>query len=230
MLDVNKHKLLLLQLLREIYSDSELAGKVVFKGGTCLMLFYGLDRFSTDLDFDLRDCVTEIDRSRITKIAGKYLAADQDYEKHFTYYWSGSYESGLRRVKIEINKRPWPQTVENKDFYGLTIPVLAPGKMFAHKLCAILDRKIMQNRDLYDSHFMFARMFPIDGEIIRMRTGLATEEYLKELMALLDRDEVGKDVLYGLGEVLDDKRKAWVKNNLVRELKAQIMMFLALNK
>jgi predicted nucleotidyltransferase component of viral defense system len=222
MLNVDRHKVVLLQILREIYSDNELAAKVVFKGGTCLMLFYGLDRFSTDLDFDLRDGVTAIDRERITKIADKYLTIDRDHNKHFTYFWSGSYESGLQRVKIEINKRPWPQTIENKDFYGLTIPVLAPDKMFAHKLCAIMDRRILQNRDLYDAYFMFAKGFTINEEIIHMRTGLSTQKYLDKLVDFLANPQIDKNIVRGLGDVLSTERKNWVKNNLVRELAALI--------
>jgi hypothetical protein len=228
MLEIKKHKVTLLQILREIFSDNDLAGKLVFKGGSCLMLFYALDRFSTDLDFDLRAGATEIGRDRVTKIMKKYLSVDMDYDKHFTYYWSGSYESGLQHVKIEINKRPWPQAIEVKDFYGLMIPTLAPDKMFAHKLCAIFDRKTLQNRDLYDAYFMFTRGFGIDDEIIRLRTGLATDKYLEKLLMFLDSKDVSSEILAGLGEVLDNERKVWVKNNLVRELKAQIMMFLDL--
>jgi predicted nucleotidyltransferase component of viral defense system len=184
MLNIDKHKVVLLQILREIYSDEELLAKVVFKGGTCLMLFYDLDRFSTDLDFDFRDGVRELESGRITRILKKYLAVDDYYEKHFTYFWLGSYESGLQHVKIEINKRLWPQTIDNKDFYGLTIPTLAPDKMLAHKLCAITDRKTLQNRDLYDAHFMLTKGFSIDDEIIFLRTGQTTKEYLEKLTTL----------------------------------------------
>jgi hypothetical protein len=229
MLNVDKHKVVLLQILREIYSDNELAAQVVFKGGTCLMLFYGLDRFSTDLDFDLRDGVTTIDRERITEIANKYLTIDMDYDKHFTYYWSGSYESGLQRVKIEINKRPWPQTTQNQDFYGLTISTLAPDKMFAHKLCAILDCKILQNRDLYDAHFMFTKGFAIDDQIIRLRTGLSIEEYLEKLAGFLANPHITKNILHGLGDVLSMERKDWVRHHLVQELLAQIRIYLDSN-
>ena len=225
MLNVDRHKIVLLQILREIFNDEELSAKVVFKGGTCLMLFYGLDRFSTDLDFDLRDGASEFDRGRIRRIAEKYLTLDEDIDKRFTYLLSGSYESGLQRVKIEINKRPWPQAIENKDYYGLTIPTLAPDKMLAHKLCAILDRKTFQNRDLYDAYFMFTKGFSIDDEIVRLRTGLSVKEYLEKLAGFLDAPQIGNNILHGLGEVLSDERKNWVKNNLIRELAAQMKMF-----
>ncbi len=226
MLDIKKHKIILLQILREILSDNDLSGKLVFKGGTCLMLFYGLDRFSTDLDFDLRTGITDIERDRITSIAQKYLTIDMDYNKHFTFYWSGSYESGLQRVKIEINKRPWPQTITNKDFYGLTVPTLSPDKMFAHKLVAITDRPTLQNRDLYDAYFMFQKGFSIDDEIIRLRTGLDSSEYLQKLLDIISAPAIAKNILYGLGEVLSPDQKHWTKNHLIRELSASIQISL----
>jgi len=225
MLDINRHKVVLLQILREIYTDEELLAKVVFKGGTCLMLFYGLDRFSTDLDFDLREGAGELDCERIIKIVGKYIVVDDYYDKHFTYFWSGSYESGLQHVKIEINKRSWPQDIENKDFYGLTIPTLASNKMLAHKLCAILDRKTLLNRDLYDAYFMLTKGFTIDEDIIRLRTGKAVDEYIEKLADFLTEPRINKNILHGLGEVLSIDRKNWVKNNLVRELIAQLKIY-----
>jgi len=43
----------MVQLLKDIYSDIELANYLGFKGGTALMFFYELPRFSVDLDFNL---------------------------------------------------------------------------------------------------------------------------------------------------------------------------------
>ena len=59
MVNVNKHKFLLLQILKDIYSDVELSGCLGFKGGTALMFFYDLPRFSVDLDFNLLDLTKE---------------------------------------------------------------------------------------------------------------------------------------------------------------------------
>ena len=53
MVDINKHKFFLFQILKEIYEDKELSGILGFKGGTALMFFYDLPRFSVDLDFNL---------------------------------------------------------------------------------------------------------------------------------------------------------------------------------
>lgn len=55
MIDLNKHKFLLIQILKDIYSDIELSNSLGFKGGTALMFFYDLPRFSVDLDFNVLD-------------------------------------------------------------------------------------------------------------------------------------------------------------------------------
>ena len=53
MVNINKHKFFLTQVLKDIYSDIELANCLGLKGGTALMFFYDLPRFSIDLDFNL---------------------------------------------------------------------------------------------------------------------------------------------------------------------------------
>lgn len=41
------------QILSLIFKDKELCNVMAFKGGTALMFFHNLNRFSTDLDFNL---------------------------------------------------------------------------------------------------------------------------------------------------------------------------------
>jgi len=45
----------MVQILKDIYSDIELSNCLGFKGGSALMFFYDLPRFSVDLDFNLLD-------------------------------------------------------------------------------------------------------------------------------------------------------------------------------
>ena len=58
-MDINRHKYFMMQVLKDIYTDSELASSLGFKGGTALMFFYNLPRFSVDLDFNLIDKTKE---------------------------------------------------------------------------------------------------------------------------------------------------------------------------
>lgn len=215
MLDRKKHEQILKNILRDIYSTTELEAKLAFKGGTCLYMFYGLDRFSVDLDFNL--IADDFNDKLITEILHKYLAISDTMDKHFTWVWVGSYEKGSAKIKVEINKREFPDEYINKDFYGITVSTMSPDCMFAHKLCAITDRKRLQNRDLYDAHFMFTKQFDINEEIIKIRTGKTLKEYFGFLIKFIEKVNPNS-ILQGLGELLDEKQKDRVKATLLRDL------------
>ena len=51
--NITTHKNILIKILKDIYTDSSLGPLLGFKGGTAAYLFYSLNRFSVDLDFDL---------------------------------------------------------------------------------------------------------------------------------------------------------------------------------
>ena len=53
MLNKERHQLIMGQILKDIYQDISIASLLGFKGGTCAHFFYGLPRFSVDLDFDI---------------------------------------------------------------------------------------------------------------------------------------------------------------------------------
>lgn len=216
MLDKQKHEQILKNILRDIYSTNNLEANLIFKDGTCLYLFYGLDRFSVDLDFNL---ITEnFDDRLITDILNKYLTINDQRNKYFTWVWVGSYEKSKPKVKVEINKRDYPDKYVNKDFYGITVPTMSPDSMFAHKLCAILDRKKLQNRDLYDAHFMFTKQFDINAEIIKIRTGKTIKKYFADLINFIGKKVKPNTILDGLGELLDENQKDHVKATLIRDL------------
>jgi predicted nucleotidyltransferase component of viral defense system len=216
MLVIQKHEQVLKNILRDIYTNPNLQSSLAFKGGTCLYMFYGLDRFSVDLDFNL--LATKLDDKLLTGIIKQQLVISEATNKHFTWLWLGSYESAQQKVKIEVSKRSYPDVYVNKDFYGLTIPTLEPSCMFAHKLCAITDRKKLQNRDLYDAHFMFSRNFEINEEIIKLRTGKTLKAYFVELIGFIETTVNESSILDGLGELLTDAQKDSTKSTLKRDL------------
>ncbi len=216
MLDKAKHEQFLKNILKDLYTTTELEGRLAFKGGTCLYLFYGLDRFSVDLDFNLLP--EDFNDQLVTNILTKYLSVDDQFNKHFTWFWLGSYEKGNPKIKVEINKRAYPDRYINKDFYGLTIPIMAPECMFAHKLCAITDRKKLQNRDLFDTHFMFTKQFDINEKIIKIRTGKTVKGYFTYLIDFIEKNVHPNIILEGLGELINDKQKDHVKATLKRDV------------
>ncbi len=222
MLNVDKHKQILNKILIDLIRKKSIVSKLGFKGGTALFFFYDLDRFSTDLDFDLINDSKDLDISVMDDILRKNLKIEDSRRKRYTLFWLGSYVKGLRKVKIEVNLRKYPNEYEIKDFRGYSMLVMKSEYMFAHKLCAVLDRKNLQNRDLYDVWFMFKQKFSINEKIIKLRTGKSVKKYLGDLLKLVVDLPQDYDVLNGLGEVLGDRKKNWVKDKLLSELRAEL--------
>ncbi len=216
MLDRQNHERLLKSILRDIYTSNELEANLAFKGGTCLYMFYGLDRFSVDLDFNLISPV--FNSQKVTDILSKYLVIDDYKNKYATWVWVGSYEKGRQKIKVEISKREYPDTYILTDYYGLTIQTLSPSDMFAHKLCAITDRTKLQARDIYDAHFMFNKQWDINEVIIKARTGKSIKEYFPYLITYIQNNVTQNSILDGLGELLSDSQKDHVKSTLLRDI------------
>ena len=216
MLYVPKHDQVLKTILGDIFTDSNLQASVAFKGGTCLYMFYGLDRFSVDLDFNLIG--DSFNHGQLDKIVSKNLSQIEKADKLNTWFWMGSYEKAFQKVKVEVSKRDYPDRYIVKDFYGLSITIMDPSCMFAHNLCAITDRKKLQMRDIYDAHFMFDKGFDIDEDIVRLRTGKTVTEYFTDLALYIDEKVTPNNVLDGLGELLSDQQKDSVKATLKRDI------------
>ncbi len=216
MIDLEKHAQILKNILKDIYTDKYLQTSLAFKGGSCLYMFYGLDRFSVDLDFNLK--TENFDPDKITKILKNYININDQSNKRFTWFWLGSYEENKQKIKLEISKRDYPDKYINKDFYGITISIMEPSYMFAHKLCAITDRKVLQNRDLYDAHFMFKKGFEINEEIIMIRTGKTKKEYFAYLVKYINDNVNSQNIIEGLGELLNSSQKDSVRATLRRDI------------
>lgn len=221
MLNIEKHKQILSKILIELASEKQLSTKLGFKGGTALFFFYDLDRFSTDLDFDL---LGEEDTSaeNIEKIITSNITLVDKKLKRFTWYWQGSYEKGWQTIKVEVNTRRYPNSYIVKDFRGFSVKVLSPEDMMAHKMCAVIDRNKLQNRDLYDLWFMLNKNWQPNEAIIKLRMGFDLKEYWSQLLATVRNLPTHYDVLNGLGEVLNESKKDWVKGNLLRVLEIQL--------
>ena len=88
--------------------------------------------------------------------------------------------------------------------------------MFAHKLVAMVERQAKTNRDIFDIHFFLKNNWPINEEIIKNRTNLTTKQFFKKCINLL-AEKNNKNILSGIGELLNAKQKAWTKENLLKD-------------
>jgi predicted nucleotidyltransferase component of viral defense system len=217
MLDRNVHKTILLQILKDIYTDTSLGPVLGFKGGTAAHLFYGLGRFSVDLDFDLLNEAKEtLIFEKIEKILGEYGTIKEKRRKQPTVLFVLSYDEKSQNIKVEINRRSFGSRYELKNYLGISMRVMVREDMFAYKLVAMLERSKTANRDIFDTWHFLKNSWPINKEIVEKRTKTPLKEYLRKcaqfVYSISDRG-----ILHGMGELLDEKQKAWAKIHLRKD-------------
>ncbi|MCB8994673.1 MAG: nucleotidyl transferase AbiEii/AbiGii toxin family protein [Bacteroidales bacterium] len=217
MVDLNKHKFLLIQILKDIYSDIELSNSLGFKGGTALMFFYDLPRFSVDLDFNLLD-KEHVDRiyEKVRKILLKYGNIHGEAKKFYGPIIVLNYGYGERKLKVEISNRSFENRYEIKNLLGINVKIMVQEDMFAHKLCALLDRSGITNRDIFDCWFFMEKRTPLNKNIVEFRMKMPLDAYLQQCIDLLEsmKDKV---ILQGLGEFMEDSMKLFVQTKMRSE-------------
>ncbi len=220
-LNIDRHKTIFVDILQAIYRDTSLAPFLAFKGDTAALLYYDLPRFSVDLDFDLLDPLKEeYVFESVQSILQKIGTIKEASKKQFGLFFKLSYDGKTttdQNVKIDINKRAFASNYEILHYLGIPMKVMVKEDMVAHKLVAMYERLGRANRDLFDVWFFLKNRWPVNKKIVEQRTNLSYKDFLTEAIESL-RKMQSKYILDGLGEVLTDKQKVWVKNNLVEEV------------
>lgn len=217
MIDVNKHKFFLTRILKDTYADIELANCLGFKGGTALMFFYDLPRFSVDLDFNLiQQEKEEMVYTKMRKILLDYGTIYDEAKKYYGPILVLDYGKGERKLKVEISKRDFEDHYEIKNLLGINMNVMTTPDMFAHKLCALLDRPAIANRDIFDNWFFMDRQTPVNKDIIEARMEMPFSGYLQKCIDNL-KEMPDKGLLHGLGELMEPEMKKFVRKKLKDE-------------
>jgi predicted nucleotidyltransferase component of viral defense system len=215
--DYPKHKAVLLRILKDIYSDTSLAPFLGFKGGTAALMFYGLNRYSVDLDFDLLDESREAEVfERIRGILASHGTVTDSHIKKFNLLNVVSYAPAAQKIKVEVNRRNFGSRYELKTLLGISMLVMTPADMYAHKLMAMHERVGKTSRDVFDVHFFEKSGWDINKTIVEQRSGLPFREALVRCVEQLDRMD-NKHILDGLGELLTEPQKDWARSKLKEE-------------
>lgn len=175
----------------------ETTDELVFKGGTALMKFYQLDRFSEDLDFTARN---QIDFERLVKKTVRDLENyganvdernDEANSKAFKTRLAvqGPLYTGDRRslnfIRIEINRESSVSEFDNlrhnprfRDLTSFELTVLTEAEILAEKIRAVLTRK--KPRDLYDIHHLLSRGVEIEPDLVKSKLDYYSISYSPE--------------------------------------------------
>lgn len=216
-LDYSKHKHILFQILKDIYSDTALAPFLGFKGGTAALMFYGLNRDSVDLDFDLLDGSKEqAVFESIRKIAANYGTIVDARVKRFNLVTVIAYDKQSQNIKIEVNRRDFGSRYELKTMLGISLLVMVQEDMFAHKLMAMYERIGKTSRDIFDVYFFAKNHWPINRSIVEGRSKMTFPELLAKCVEQLETMN-NRHILDGLGELLSKPQKDWAREKLRTE-------------
>jgi predicted nucleotidyltransferase component of viral defense system len=190
---------------------------LVLKGGTSLLLCYGLDRFSEDLDFDsphkisvkskievlFKEIHASIEKWGVPKDTDTVYRAKLDY----------TYEKMTRGLKLEVSFRNPPGPDDIHEVNG--VRVLKLPRIIHQKLCAAHDGDHTRSvvRDLYDLNFLASK----HGEHFDAGTAARLRAFAADPVALAERykPDHQEDALVNGRIQVDDLAIAVHENSLV---------------
>ncbi|MBU1322713.1 nucleotidyl transferase AbiEii/AbiGii toxin family protein [Patescibacteria group bacterium] len=167
--------------------------RVWFKGGTCLKLLYGSNRFSEDLDFNTKLTSRQI-AAAVNLATGKLQTDFPGLSVKplksiagiaHKLYLPTEFSFQPLTVKLDFSLRE-KALLPEKQVISTDLPVLSvtlinhfnPREILAEKYRAILKRK--KGRDIYDLWFLLNQQVPFDENLIRKKLRLYQEKYQPE--------------------------------------------------
>lgn len=190
---------------RPYLSSTPYIRKLTFIGGTCIRLTKGIDRFSEDLDFDIKEFSQE-EFVKMTDDVIRFLqnnglnASAKDNKNpnlkafrrniHFPELLFGLGLSGHKEerflIKIESQDQlvDYPSQIVNIKGAGFFFPFPVPSDaiLCAMKISAMIDRK--KGRDFYDAMFLLSQTLP-DFGFLEDKLGISNLEMLKKQAAIV---------------------------------------------
>lgn len=160
----------------------------VFKGGTCLRYLFGLNRFSEDLDFNIKDIKKFQQQTKKTlkeiELLGiqSYFIREEMFADAYTceigfqgplydgtnqtrnkFRIDAGYRTGtIKKPEWKIMKSEYPETEEN-----FLLLAMAFEEIFVEKLLAMMQRT--KGRDLYDLWFLMEAGIALDKRLLGVK-------------------------------------------------------------
>lgn len=210
------HKAQLYRLLICLLDNKKIAPNIFFKEGTCAAMLGFLDRFSIDLDFDLKKGANKQELRKELHLIFKNLGLEikDESKKALQFFLKYQAPQGQRNtMQLEILDNPF-LSIDYKAQYlkeiGRTAICQTKESIFANKLVALTDRykkrKTIAGRDVYDIHYFFSHGYDYKPEIIKERTGKTALLYMKELKAFIKNKMSQTIINQDINFLLSDKK------------------------
>lgn len=203
-------------------SKSEAGSHIVFKGGTALKLFYGLPRYSEDIDYDSTGKLSPIDLTEIIKTvtAKKRWEVTDDAVKYNTILVELRFPGPERnfRVKIEISTRKKEINTTILSLRGVPVISLEPSFLMTEKLITFVDRQA--GRDFFDAWFILNNAYPLDEGLILNVFDDISQFYrtLSEILKKTDSKKIQRDT----GKLLSLDHRNWIKTSFLSDFERLI--------
>ena len=198
------------EAMKTILQDIAKANKpLVFKGGSALMFFYQLDRFSEDLDFD------EVEKTDTLNLLSKRYPVD--VSKYIDTTERYKVDIGLSKpLKVEVSFRK--RSLDDfQNFSGINVYTV--NSIFKQKLNAMENRTIA--RDLYDVAFILDNYFSRLDDSFKEKAKSLLKDFdkllEKYLTAFVDDELIGESGFDKTeGRLKEVKQKIFLKDNSVK--------------
>jgi len=183
-----------------LHTVSRYRRALVFKGGTALYKFHGLDRFSEDLDFvqGKRRLDFEKVRDRVVRscellglgcVLGRFekYRNEVNMDLHFRGPLYDGRKESMTRVAFNVSLRESPREVEvsfhtspYREVPAFELHVMSAKEMMAEKVRAIMTRD--KPRDVYDLWFLCRKGISLDVGLVQRKLKLYDREYTPDAL------------------------------------------------
>ncbi len=221
------HKAMMFRVLSAIGSDPDLSQSIFFKGGTCASMLGYLDRFSIDLDFDLKVNVDKIPLRKRFRAIMSELNMTIDRTSPGELFFILKYKApniNRNTLKVSIVDTQLKSNVYKPQFFseiGRYLNCQTIETMFANKLVALVDRyekhKKLAGRDLYDIHHFFLNGYTYENNVIIERRNMAPVVYLEKLRSFIETKITQKIIDQDLNYLLATDQFRSVRKTIKRE-------------
>ena len=150
---------------------------------------------------------------KVREILLKYGTIYDEAPKFFGPLVVLDYGIGERKLKVEISNRLFEDRYEIRNLLGINMKVMIGADMFAHKLCALLDRSSIANRDIFDCWYFMKNHIPVNKDIVELRMNMPFADYIQKCIGLIESVN-DRFLLHGMGDLMNEEMKKFVRKSL----------------